>query len=340
MSRDPAAAAALAPLVRLGGITLSRDDFFAGNGGYLFRGATFEFQNEFTAHGCRWDPAEQAWVADATAAGSMLAEIRASLQAAEASRVPLEPAPGVPESGLVNGWGRQGLPAAARERRLNRLARLAPELWDDEEVLEILVGFAFPDQGPDLAAWLLERFGGFGAVLAADAPRYAEHPTFAPTGYAGGADERYVQLALLLKAVAQVLRRSLREQIQDRPVIGSWTALLDYLQAAMQHETAEHFRLLFLDRKNILIRDEVQSRGTVDHTPLYPREVVKRALELGASALIMVHNHPSGDPTPSQADIDMTRQVVAALSQVNITVHDHIIVGRNRHTSFKTQKLI
>ncbi len=151
---------------------------------------------------------------------------------------------------------------------------------------------------------------------------------------------RCVRLALLIKAVAQVIQRSLREQILERPVIGSWTALLDYLQAAMQHETAEHFRLLFLDRKNILIRDEVQSRGTVDHTPLYPREVVKRALELGASALIMVHNHPSGDPTPSQADIDMTRQVVAALSQVNITVHDHIIVGRNRHTSFKTQKLM
>ena len=132
----------------------------------------------------------------------------------------------------------------------------------------------------------------------------------------------------------------LKEEIKDRPVIGSWTALIDYLQLAMQHEAAEHFRILFLDRKNILIRDEVQSRGTVDHTPLYPREVVKRALELAASAIIMVHNHPSGDPTPSQADIDMTRQVIGALAQVNITVHDHIIVGKNRHTSFKTQRLM
>ena len=111
----------------------------------------------------------------------------------------------------------------------------------------------------------------------------------------------------------------LKEEIRTGRVIGSWTALLDYLQLAMRHEPAEHFRILFLDRKNILIRDEVQSRGTVDHTPLYPREVVKRALELGASAIILVHNHPSGDPTPSQADIDMTRQVVAALAQVNIT---------------------
>ena len=110
----------------------------------------------------------------------------------------------------------------------------------------------------------------------------------------------------------ELLQRVLKEQIKDRPVIGSWTALIDYLQLAMSHERAEHFRILFLDRKNILIRDEVQSRGTVDHTPLYPREVVKRALELGASAIIMVHNHPSGDPTPSKADIEMTRQVVGA----------------------------
>ena len=108
----------------------------------------------------------------------------------------------------------------------------------------------------------------------------------------------------------------------------------------MQHETAEHFRILFLDRKNILIRDEVQSRGTVDHTPLYPREVVKRALELAASAIVMVHNHPSGDPTPSQADIDMTRQVVVALQAVGVSVHDHIIVGKNRHTSFRGLKLL
>jgi DNA repair protein RadC len=131
-----------------------------------------------------------------------------------------------------------------------------------------------------------------------------------------------------------------KEEIKDRPVIGSWSALLDYLHAAMAHEAKEHFRILFLDRKNILLRDEVQSEGTVDHTPLYPREVVKRALEIGASAIIMVHNHPSGDPTPSKADLEMTRQVVSALEPVGITVHDHVIVGKNRHTSFKSQRLI
>jgi DNA repair protein RadC len=145
---------------------------------------------------------------------------------------------------------------------------------------------------------------------------------------------------ILIKAVGELLRRVLREQIQDRPVIGSWTALLDYLQVALAHEPIEQFRVLFLDRKNILIRDEVQQRGTVDHTPLYPREITRRALELQASALIMVHNHPSGDPTPSRADIEMTKQVVQALSPVGITVHDHVIVGKNRHTSFKSQRLI
>src|SRR5919106_2307296 len=145
---------------------------------------------------------------------------------------------------------------------------------------------------------------------------------------------------VLLKLVTELLQRVLREQIQDRPVIGSWSALRDSLQVPLSHEPIEQFRVMFLDRKNVLIKDEVQQRGTVDHTPLYPREIVKRALELAASAIIMVHNHPSGDPTPSKADLEMTKQVVAALAAVGITVHDHVIVGKNRHTSFKTQRLI
>ena len=328
----------LAPLIATDQLTITRADYFAQAGRYVIRGDTLALEDQLSASGCAWDPVSSAWTADHQAVDRLLDLLRAqpAREPASATRLPTE------EQGLVNSWGHQGLPADARQRRLNRLARLAPEQWDDEEVLEILIGFAFPEQAADLAAWLLQRFGGFGPALAAEAARYAEHPTLAPGGYGGapaGADDPSVRLALLIKAVAQVIQRSLREQILDRPVIGSWTALLDYLRAAMQHETAEHFRLLFLDRKNILIRDEVQSRGTVDHTPLYPREVVKRALELGASALIMVHNHPSGDPTPSQADVDMTRQVVAALAQVNITVHDHIIVGKNRHASFKTQNL-
>jgi proteasome lid subunit RPN8/RPN11 len=130
------------------------------------------------------------------------------------------------------------------------------------------------------------------------------------------------------------------EEIQDRPVIGSWNTLLHYLQGALAREPIEQFRVLYLDRKNTLIRDEQQQRGTVDHTPLYPREIVKRALGLGASAIIMVHNHPSGDPNPSRADIEMTKQVVQAMAAVGLTVHDHVIVGKNRHTSFKSERLI
>ena len=135
-------------------------------------------------------------------------------------------------------------------------------------------------------------------------------------------------------------RRVLKEELRERPLIDSEPALLDYLRLTLQHEVAEQFRILFLDRKNLLIRDEVQSRGTVDQTSLYPREVVKRALEIAACGIIMVHNHPSGDPTPSRADIELTRQLAQALRQVNVAVHDHIIIGRNRHISFNTEGLL
>jgi DNA repair protein RadC len=290
-----------------------------------------------------WNAQEEAWTIEAAAVGLLLDHL-ATLQISSLKFPVQRDVDDLDGAGLAEepaNWGWSGVSTSPvpRGRRLQRLLRLPPEHWADEEVLEILLGYAFPDLGPEVAAWLLERFGGFGGALAAEPPRLAEHPTLAAGGVPAVGD-KFFHVAMLLKAVGQVALRSLREQIAERPVIGSWTALLDYLRLAMQHETAEHFRILFLDRKNILIRDEVQSRGTVDHTPLYPREVVKRALELAASAIIMVHNHPSGDPTPSQLDIDMTRQVTAALSQINITVHDHIIVGKNRHTSFKTQKLI
>ena len=328
-------------MIRLAGLTIARRDYFDPTGPYIVTGDTFAVQEELLACGGTWDAREQVWTVAASAIATVLERLRARPPAAE-------PAPGraLAEEPAVGGWGHAPAPPATRARRLRRLLLLPPELWADDEVLEILFGYAFPDLDPEVGPWLLERFGGFGGALAAEPPRFAEHPTLrapalAEDGVAAMSDgDRFFHVAMLLKAVGQVLQRSLREELKDRPVIGSWSALIDYLQATMQHDVAEHFRLLFLDRKNLLIRDEVQSRGTVDHTPLYPREVVKRALELGASAIIMVHNHPSGDPTPSQADIDMTRQVVSALAQVNVAVHDHIIVGRHRHTSFKTQKLI
>ena len=130
------------------------------------------------------------------------------------------------------------------------------------------------------------------------------------------------------------------DEVMDKPILSSWDQLLTYCKASMGYGDTERLRILFLNNKNVLIADEVQQSSTVDHTPVYPREVVKRALELSATALIMVHNHPSGDPTPSKADIDMTRQVAEAASKLRITVHDHIIIGRTGHASFKSLGLL
>ncbi len=143
-----------------------------------------------------------------------------------------------------------------------------------------------------------------------------------------------------LKLVEAVAKRSARSTVMEREVLGSWNKVIEYCTAAMAYETREQFRILFLDKKNKLIADEVQQTGTVDHTPVYPREVVKRALELSATAIILVHNHPSGDPTPSRADIDMTKQLVNAAKALNITVHDHVIVGKHGHASFRGLGLI
>ena len=143
-----------------------------------------------------------------------------------------------------------------------------------------------------------------------------------------------------VKAVQAALQRVLRAEAAERPVLSSWDRLLDYCRATMAHAKIEEFRLLFLDRKNALIADEVQQTGTIDHTPVYPREVVKRALELGASALILVHNHPSGDPTPSKADVEMTRAVAKAAEVLGVIVHDHLIIGRGKHASLRSLGLL
>ena len=144
----------------------------------------------------------------------------------------------------------------------------------------------------------------------------------------------------LLKAIRAAVKAIVREPLEDRPVISSASTLMDYLSVTMRHEPTEATRILFLDRKNALIKDEIQHRGTIDHTPLYPREVVRRVVELGASAVILVHNHPSGDPTPSRGDIEMTRQLAAALGTINVVLHDHVIVGHNREASLRKLNLI
>ena len=154
--------------------------------------------------------------------------------------------------------------------------------------------------------------------------------------------KRYVgdTVALHLKAIHAAARLFAREPIRERALLDSWAAVIDYCRAAMAYEQIEQFRILFLDKKNALIADEVQQTGTVDHTPVYPREVVKRALDLSATAIVLVHNHPSGDPTPSRADIEMTREIVEAGKRLGLTVHDHIIIGKKGHVSMKGLALI
>ena len=216
-----------------------------------------------------------------------------------------------------------------RERLRQRFLQTGPDSLADYELLELLLFGAIPrrDVKP-LAKQLLEQFGSLGAVVSADAIQLERRGGLGPAAIAS------------LKVVAALSTRVLREQVHDQPVLSSWTQLINYLTAAMKYEKSEQFRLLFLDRKNQLIADEVQQRGTVDHAPVYPREVVKRALELHATALIMVHNHPSGDPTPSKADVEITRQVAKAAATINLTVHDHLIISRKGHTSFKSLGLL
>lgn len=205
----------------------------------------------------------------------------------------------------------------------------APDSLQDYELLELLLFSAIPrrDTKP-IAKDLIKKFGSFGEVISASPAALME------------TDGVKDVAAATLKAVQVAAQRLLQTKVKDKPLISSWNDLIDYCTAQMAYNSIEQFRVLYLDRKNRLIADEAQAEGTVDHTPVYPREVVKRALELNASAVIMCHNHPSGDPKPSQADIDMTRKVKDALAVVSITLHDHVIVSRGGHVSFRSRSLI
>jgi DNA repair protein RadC len=205
----------------------------------------------------------------------------------------------------------------------------AGESFPDYELLELLLFQSIPrvDVKP-LAKQLIARFGTLAGVLAAPAEALAE------------ISELTVQTIVHLKAVREAGVRLARAEAMAGPVIASWDKLIDYCRANLAHEKVERFHLLFLDRKNRLIADEVQQKGTVDHTPVYPREVVRRALELRASAIVMVHNHPSGDPTPSRGDIDMTHEVRTACEALGIVLHDHVVIARSGHASFKSLGLL
>ena len=216
-----------------------------------------------------------------------------------------------------------------RDRLRARFAEAGGDALADYELLELALFRSIPrrDVKP-LAKALLNRFEELGRVCAA--------PVDQLTAVPGVSDKT----ALDLKLLQAVAVRVARERVTGRIIISSWSALLDYLRASLQHAGTEEFRVLFLDKKNRLVKDEFQATGTVDHAPVYPREVVKRAIALDASALILVHNHPSGDPTPSNADIEMTRRVIEAGKPFDIMVHDHIVVGREHTASFKALGLL
>ncbi len=211
----------------------------------------------------------------------------------------------------------------------HRLLAGGPDGFHDYELLEYVLGLAIPrrDTKP-LAKRLLDEFGDLPALLAATPAELAR-----VEGLGEGA-------AAALKFAGALATRSLRAAALDRPVLSGWQALIDYLHAAMAHRATEAFRVIFLDNRNKIIRDEAMGDGTVNAAPVYPREIIKRALDLGASGVILVHNHPSGDPSPSRDDITMTKAIIEAGRHLGLTVHDHVIIGRSGHISMRAQGLI
>lgn len=216
-----------------------------------------------------------------------------------------------------------------RKRLRDKFLKSGPGALHDYELLELLLFLANPrrDMKP-MAKALLKKFGAFADVISADANELRE---------VDGIGDGVVTALKTAQASALAL---LQGDVMEKPVLSNWQQLMDYCRAAQAFDKTERFRVLYLNQKNALIADEVQQKGTVNHTPIYPREVVKRALEIGATAIIMVHNHPSGDPTPSSADIEMTREVEDACQSLGIVLHDHIIVTRGETTSFKTEGLL
>jgi DNA repair protein RadC len=279
----------------------------------------------------QWRKAEGDWPEPAAArSGRGFADAAGRFEPAAAAALgpapPAERAPRrYPEEAPFPTTGPHGHRARMRDKLLTR----GPDALADYELLEMLLYFAMPkgDTKP-LAKALINRFGSFAAVLAAPQQTLLETRGLGPHSVAA------------LKLVQAAAIRLSRAEVIERPVLNNWDRLMDYLHAVLAREKIEQFRVLFLDAKNRLIADEAQARGTVNHTPVYPREVVKRALELHATALILVHNHPSGDPTPSRADIEMTREIRQAAAILSITLHDHIIIGNGRWLSFRQEGLL
>jgi DNA repair protein RadC len=216
-----------------------------------------------------------------------------------------------------------------RQRLRERFLSGGADALPDYELIELVLFAALPRiNTKPLAKRLLAKFGSFAEVIAASPDRLRE---------VDGVGDRVIADIKIVQAAAE---RLARVSVRNRPVLSSWSAVIDYCRTAMAFAEKEQFRILFLDKRNVLISDEVQQTGTVDHTPVYPREVIKRALELSATAIVLVHNHPSGDPTPSRADIDMTKTIIDIAQPLGVNVHDHVIVGRDGHASLRGLKLI
>jgi len=219
--------------------------------------------------------------------------------------------------------------AGHRRRVRDRFLKVGGDALEDYELLELALQLVIPRRDTKaLAKTLLREFGSFSGVFNASQARLEQVDGLGPTSVAH------------LKVIQAVAARFGRDRIDhEKPILSSWTQLIDYCHSQMAFQPIEHFRVLFLDKKNRLIADEVQQTGTVDHTPVYPREVIKRSLELSATALILVHNHPSGDPAPSAADIRMTREIADVAKPLGIVLHDHIIIGKSGHASLRALKL-
>jgi DNA repair protein RadC len=216
-----------------------------------------------------------------------------------------------------------------RSRMRARLLTAGPDALADHELIEMVLFIALPRRDTKaIARTMISRFGSFAAAIAAPPQDLQRIEGLGEAGLAA------------LKTVQAAAIRLARSELSRRPVLNNWPALMDYLNAVLARERVEQLRILFLDNKNHLLGDEAQTRGTVNHTPVYPREVAKRALELHATALILVHNHPSGDPTPSRDDVAMTKEIHAALTPLGIVLHDHVIIGNGRFTSFRQEGLL
>lgn len=305
------------------GLYLSEINSDAGALEFRIGGDTHPYRKMLREIGGRWDKVRRNW---------KFADADPTPKLAEALRTAPPPEPDgddKADDGDKAGGANKPHYWGHRQRLRDRFMNQGAGALADYELLELLLFYSIPrrDVKP-LAKALIDKFGGLAGVFAAEPERLAE------------LDEVTYQTIVELKAVKAAASRMGQAEIAEQPVLSSWNKLIRYLKTQMGHDMNEQFRIVFLNTKNMVIADEVQGHGTVNHTPVYPREVIKRALELGATALIMVHNHPSGDPTPSAADIEMTKDVAAAGEKLGIVLHDHIIISKRGHSSFKEMGLL